>query len=258
MQPSPPGCVVWGMQKTLILLVSLLCALPGAAAAQQAAPQVDLSVSEEFPPESCHGDTFISSNDFYFQLLGCVEDEQGNPVDTSQNELYLEWRAPEGLSLSHEPNESDAGGQVATTASITSPGEYEVELVLCSGTPCGQLSTASVLIEGSWHGDPPCAFNGTSCYQAFLGTPHRGRVFLAIGSSIAECMDGRPLLLKRERTGRDEIILVRQASDFGESSARVRDRWRGFFYVVAPRWEVETTEGLKVCERERSRSVRIK
>jgi hypothetical protein len=246
------------MKRLVLTLVLLLTAMPQTVHAQQQAFVIDLAVGIDSPPQSCPGYGQVDSNNLEFPLLGCVEDSNGAPVDTSASDLHIEWRASQHVTLQSEPPETGADGTVATTARISEDGRHEIEMVLCSGDPCGEIGSSVVAIDRWTHSDPACAFNRTNCDGAVIRQVEEDRVFIAVGSSTRECMDRRPLLVKEERSGRDDILGVEQSRSDGETTARVRKWWNGRFYVVAPRWRAETPEGDVTCERERSGSIRIR
>ena len=245
------------MRRILLSLVLLIGIMPANASAQQSFI-VDLAVDSNDPPESCPGYSQVTSHDVEFHLLGCVTDGNGVPIDTSQSdELSIEWRSFQTVELEARPSETGPDGTVATTATVSRDGRHEIEMVLCSGDPCAEVASAVIAID-RWDSDPRCLYNGTNCDGAVLSRFESRRLFMAVGAQVAGCMEGRPVLLKREKDGRDEIVVMEQTRSEGEGSIPIRKTWDGRFYIVAPPWRVTTPDGPVTCNRERSRPLRIR
>ena len=105
-------------------------------------------------------------------------------------------------------------------------------------------------------GDYRCGvIDGTHCDGVVL---HQDSGWLtgAVGHHFNYCMIDRPLLLKKQRQGRDAIKAYDQADSYGEFRHAVKPRWRGRFYVVAPKWNVPQSDDT--CERKVSNVVRIR
>lgn len=248
--------------RSLVSAAALLAvAAPATARAQSEGPHVHLAFLEPAPEgDPCDGYTYrFDTVGDRLGLLACVHDPAHAIVDTTASELYLEWDIPAEIRPEPDPppTETGADGRAALEIDLLDGGRYNIAVRLCSGTPCEVVSSAfvEVMVEGSV---PACVLNGTDCDGAVLGRFESRHLFIAVGSPITKCMEGRPVLLKREKPGRDEIVVMKQTRSDGGGSIPIRKTWDGRFYIVAPPWQVTTTEGPVTCERERSRSLRIR
>ena len=102
--------------------------------------------------------------------------------------------------------------------------------------------------------DAPCAFNGTNCNGMVL---HKDRRWLigAVGDRPGYCMDDRPILVKKQRKGRDTMEAYEQADRNGEFRVEIKVRWKGKFYAVAPKWNVP--QWNVSCDRKISNVVQV-
>lgn len=102
---------------------------------------------------------------------------------------------------------------------------------------------------------PLCTLNGAHCDGIIL---HKDRGWLtgAIGDQPSACMNGRPILIKKQREGRDAIKTYDQSNPDGYFRVLIKDRWKGKFYAVGPKWNVPQSEDT--CGRKISNIVRIR
>ena len=107
--------------------------------------------------------------------------------------------------------------------------------------------------ETGLHGDPYCAFNGTSCSGMVLEKSSRKALFGAVGDPSERCMYQRSVKLKKVRPGPDRVV-ARFHTDSAGEFRRSRPGSAGRYYAVAAKVKLEDL----VCSWRRSNVVRFR
>ena len=145
------------------------------------------------------------------------------------------------------PEDSDEFGAPECSDGVDNDGDGDVDYP--ADSDCTHEQDEEV------HNDPSCLFNETGCNGMVL---HKDGRWLtgAIGELPEACMDGRPILIKKQREGRDAIKTYGQSDSDGDFRVLIKDRWKGKFYAVGPKWSVPQSD--VTCERKVSNIVRIR
>lgn len=86
--------------------------------------------------------------------------------------------------------------------------------------------------------------------------PKRAEFSGAVKSPQDECESGRRVILKKERSGKDQTVSRTVSNARGKWSVQTRGS-DGTFYAVAPKERTATDEGPVVCEEGRSKSLKV-